>query len=41
MPGSCEEGYTAGCGHCSELPMTVDSRHKSVGRHDDIMIVTL
>jgi hypothetical protein len=35
-----EEGYTAGCGHCSELHMTVGLRHESVGRHDGLTIAT-
>ena len=36
-----EEGYTAGCGHCGKLHMTMGLRHVSVGRHDGPTIATL
>jgi hypothetical protein len=35
-----EEGYTAECGHCSELHMTIGLRHELVGRHDGLTIAT-
>jgi hypothetical protein len=36
-----EEGYTAECGHCGELQITMGHRHISVGRHDGLTIATL
>jgi hypothetical protein len=36
-----EEGYTAECGHCGELHITMGLRHISVGRHDGLTVATL
>jgi hypothetical protein len=36
-----EEGYTAGCGHCSELHTSMRLRHISVRRPDGLKTATL